>query len=161
MYDIIPYAHLGACICEDVVLCLDFTGPNESLEYLGLWEWQVAAICVDVCDVQSQGCADLMCVWSKAVEFRRVGVWSAVAKRGFPPSGYGQTGLLRNHCDCCWTLATLKEKQKKSSCCAWTNHSFLKVPCRLHGKKNEITQTVLHLNEMLLPNSIWGPMCHM
>lgn len=36
MYDIIPYAHLGACICEDVVLCLDFTGPNESLEYLGL-----------------------------------------------------------------------------------------------------------------------------
>lgn len=36
-----------------------FTGPNESLEYLGECGWQDGAVCVGV---QSQVCVDLMCV---------------------------------------------------------------------------------------------------
>ena len=50
------------------------------------------------------------------MEFRRVGVCGQPRRNvGSPPTlcGHGQTGLLRNHCDCSWRPATVKEKKKE------------------------------------------------
>lgn len=62
------------------------------------------------------------------MEFRRVGVCGQL-----PLCGYGQTGLLRNHCDCSWTLATVEEnKEKKKALLVReqrTVSSMLRVGC--------------------------------
>lgn len=99
-------SHMNGCMFRPL------TWPNEGLEYLRECGWQRdAAVCVGL---QSQVCVNLMCVWGPAVEFRRVGVcgqlWWNV---GSPPlCGHGQTGLLRNHCDCSWRPATVKGKEE-------------------------------------------------
>ena len=83
-------------------------------------------------------------------------VWSAVVKCGFPRNGSSQPGLLRNHCDCSWTWATVMERRRRSLLRARASHCFFYFLCRLQWRRDVMNETSLHLNASLFPYSILG-----
>ena len=117
------------------------TWPNEGLR-VSAGVWVAAGRCCLCRPAVTSLCRLDVCLRSSCGIQTSGRVWSAWDP---PPPllcGHGQTGLLRNHCDCSWRPATVKGKEERKSS-SRTSHCFLYFPWRLLGRKDSVIRTPL------------------